>query len=100
MKALALAFAERHAGDLRYVAEIGKWFTHDGVRWRVDTTKLAFNEARKICREAAAKCSKPKTARALASARTVSAIMALARADRRIAATIDQIEGAIPQSRY
>ena len=89
-EALALEFADRHAGDLRYVAEIGKWFAYDGVCWRIDKTKHAFNEARKICRETAAQCNDLKTSKVLASAKTVAAIIALASADRKIAATTDQ----------
>jgi putative DNA primase/helicase len=46
--------------------------------------------ARRVCREAAAECNKPKVAVAIASGKTVSAIERLARADRRLAATIDQ----------
>ncbi len=89
-EALALRFAERHAGDLRYVAAWGKWLSWTGTHWRFDDTLHAFNLARDICREGAAGCSKSKIAVALASAKTVAAVERLARADRRIAATIDQ----------
>jgi putative DNA primase/helicase len=89
-EALALRFAERHAGDLRYVAGWGKWVQWTGTHWRFDDTKLAFDLARRVCRAAAAECNNPKQASAIASAKTVAAVERLALADRRIAATVDQ----------
>ena len=89
-EALALRFAQRHAGDLRYVAAWSKWVQWTGSYWRFDDTKLAFDWSRKVCREAAAECNKDKIASNLASAKTVAAVERLALADRRIAATVDQ----------
>jgi hypothetical protein len=37
-EALALRLAERHAGNLRYVAPWGKWLQWDGTRWQFDNT--------------------------------------------------------------
>jgi putative DNA primase/helicase len=88
--ALALRFADRHASDLRFVAAWNKWLTWDGVRWRFDETLHAYELVRLLCREAAAGCNKEKVAVALASAKTVAAVERLARADRRLAATVDQ----------
>jgi putative DNA primase/helicase len=89
-EAIALRFAERHQHDLRYVAKWGKWLRYDGACWRFDETLLAFDLARKICRKAAAQCNDAKIASAIASAKTVAAVERLAKADRRLAATIDQ----------
>jgi len=89
-EALALRFAERHEHDLRYVAGWGKWLRYDGKRWQFDETLYAFDLARKICREAAAECNKSKIAAGVASAKTVAAVERLAKADRRLAATISQ----------
>jgi putative DNA primase/helicase len=89
-EALALRFAELHAGDLRYVASWSKWLHWTGNRWQLDETLLAFNEARAVCREAASQCNDDKPAAMLASAKTVAAVERLARADRRLAATVDQ----------
>jgi putative DNA primase/helicase len=89
-EALALRFAHRHDGDLRFVAAWSKWLVWDGARWRFDDTLHAFERARVICREAATECNKGKTAVAIASAKTVAAVDRLARADRRLAATVDQ----------
>jgi putative DNA primase/helicase len=88
--ALALRFAERHANDLRFVAAWNKWLSWTGKRWEFDETLAAFDKSRAICREAAAACNKSKIAVALASSKTVAAVDKLAKADRRIAATIDQ----------
>ncbi len=89
-EALALRFAETHGNGLRYVAALGRWLSFDGICRRNDDTLLAFDRARKICRDAAAECNKPKIASTLASAKTVAAVERLAKADRRLAGTLDQ----------
>jgi putative DNA primase/helicase len=89
-EALALRFAERDAGDLRYVAAWSRWLSWDGQRWNFDSTLLAFDRSRHICREAAASCGIIKIAAKVASAQTVAGVERLARADRRLAATVDQ----------
>ena len=35
--AIALAFADRHAHELRYVAAWGRWLHYDGTRWAQTT---------------------------------------------------------------
>ena len=89
-EALALRFAERHASDLRYVAVLGKWFLWTGKQWKQDDTLRAFNLARAICREVSSECNKGKVASAIASAKTVAAVERLAKADSRLAASIEQ----------
>jgi putative DNA primase/helicase len=89
-EALALSFAETHACNLRYVAAWGRWLSYNGTCWRFDDTLLSFDRARKICRDAAAQCNRAKTATVLASAKTVAAVATLAKADRRLAATVEQ----------
>ena len=89
-EALALRFAERHADDLRYVAAWGRWLSWTGTHWKFDDTMKAFDLAREICRKAASECNKAKIASIIASAKTVAAIERLAKADRRLAATVDQ----------
>ena len=90
-EALALRFAERHAEDMRYVALWGHWLHFDGKRWHADETLLGVRFARDVCRSAAAECGS-HLAQKLASAGTVSAVERLARADKRLAATIDQFD--------
>ncbi len=89
-EALALRFAERHELDLRYVDAWGRWLRYDGRRWEFDDTLLAFDLAREVCREAAAGCDIKRLRHILASAKTVAAVERLAKADRRLAATVDQ----------
>jgi putative DNA primase/helicase len=86
--AIALTFAERHAHELRYVAAWGRWLAFDGTRWRYDDTLHAFDRARAICREVA--LDSDKSVAAIASAKTVAAVERLAKADRRLAATVAQ----------
>jgi putative DNA primase/helicase len=89
-EALALLFAERHAANLRYVAQWDKWLSWDGMRWGFDKTLHAFDRARHICREASSQANEPRVQVAVASAKTVAAVERLAKADRRMAATSDQ----------
>jgi len=87
---IALAFAELHAADMRYVATWGKWMLWTGQRWRQDDTKRAFDLVRGVCREFAAACNVLKVGKAIASAKTRAAVESLATGDRRLAATVDQ----------
>jgi putative DNA primase/helicase len=89
-EALALCFADQYAKDLRYVAAWGRWLHWSGTHWRIDHTLHVFDLVRALCREAAAECDDEKLARILASAKTVAAVERLAKADRRLAATMDQ----------
>jgi putative DNA primase/helicase len=88
--ALALRFAERHASEMRYVAEWSTWLIWDGTRWQFDRILRAFSCARLICREAAASHNKVKGGKELASAKTIAAVERLARCDDRLVATGDQ----------
>jgi putative DNA primase/helicase len=89
-EALALEFAERHAGRLAWVQAQGRWRRYEGGRWSPDETLRAFDQAREICREAAARCNKLSHATALTAAKTVAAVERLARSDQRLAASVDQ----------
>lgn len=92
-ESLALRFSAAHADDARFVAAWGKWLLWTGTHWQFDTTMRAFDSARVICRVASAEITDPKAiklAAAVASAKTVAAIVSLARADRRHAATAAQ----------
>jgi hypothetical protein len=89
-EALALAFAERHAETLRYVANWGKWLTWDGTCWRRDEIRQVFTLARELCREIAPEGSTPTERKRIASAKTRAAVVSLASEDRRLAATTEQ----------
>ncbi len=89
-EALAQRFAERHGDELRYVAAWSHWYAWNGVRWGLDSTLDAFDRARAICRAASSEPNKSDVKKALASAKTVAAVERLAKADRRIAATVEQ----------
>lgn len=88
-EALALRFAAKHAGDARYVAGWGRWSLWTGNRWQFDATLCAFDMARTICRVASSEAVE-KIASVIASAKTVAAVERLAKADRRLAATVGQ----------
>jgi putative DNA primase/helicase len=87
---LALLFAERHAGELRYVAKWNQWYAWDGTRWRVDDTRHVFSLARELCREIANGLNKSSDRKRVASAKTRAAVVSLAGEDTRLVATIDQ----------
>jgi hypothetical protein len=77
--AVALDFAKTHADTIRYIAESGQWMMWNGACWQHERTLSAFDESRKLCRDAGD-----------AKARTVAAVVTLARTDRQLAATIGQ----------
>jgi putative DNA primase/helicase len=89
-EALALLFAEKHCGELRYTHTWGRWHRFDGMRWNDDATLLAFDHARHLCRAAAATVRSPSEKKEAASAKKRAAVISLAREDRRLAATSDQ----------
>ncbi len=89
-EALAQRFARLHGEGLRYVAAWSQWYGWVGAQWVVDSTLDAFDRARAICRAASSEADKPHIKTALASAKTVAAVERLAKADRRIAATVEQ----------
>jgi putative DNA primase/helicase len=85
---IAYAFADEHGANLRYVAAWGHWFRWTGAVWERDDILHIWYLARQICSEAAQRW--PVAAEDLRSARTVAAVVTLARCDPRIAATVGQ----------
>jgi putative DNA primase/helicase len=88
--ALAEIFVQKHANHLRYVAKWGVWMRYHDGRWQEETTLLAFDLAREICREASRGCNKMSETKALCSAKTIAAVERIARADRTLVATVGQ----------
>ena len=84
--ALALRFSDEHADSLRYVAASDRWSPWNGKFWEHDTTLLAFDLVRDLCRGIATKAN--EGGKGLASHRTIAAVASLARTDRRHAGTI------------
>jgi putative DNA primase/helicase len=80
--AIADAFAEEHRNDLRYVAKWGKWFEWRNGCWREENTLKVFNLIRKTC--------KARGIERASMSNMVAAVHMLVRADRRIAATVEQ----------
>ncbi|MBX5221430.1 hypothetical protein HJC04_14045 [Rhizobium sp. NLR8a] len=90
-EALALEFADRNNFHFRFVAAWNQWMEWDGKVWRADKTLSVYDQCRRLCREFASDCDgKEEVRRRLASAKTVAAVASLVRADRRIAAALDQ----------
>jgi putative DNA primase/helicase len=88
--ALAAEFSTHHDGHLLYVPAWSHWLRWDGCRWADDDTLRVFDLARAICRAAASRASAQmegqsglRLARAISSAKTISAIERLAQADAR-----------------
>ncbi len=90
-ESLTLAFSARHADDLRYCETFGAWFEWQAGRWREDNIRRVFSHARRLCREKSAEAlvsiqnekTAAKIASLVASAKTVAAVVNLARADAR-----------------
>ena len=85
-EALANRFTARHRDDLRFVNTWGRWLVWDGKRWQPDETLIVTDHARGLVRYASGEIlesnGSQKLAAVVASAKTVSAIERLARADR------------------
>ncbi|MFO1113659.1 MAG: hypothetical protein U1E35_07345, partial [Rhodospirillales bacterium] len=90
-EALTLAFSERHADDLRYCEVFGRWFEWRAGRWLGDTKRRVFTLARRLCRDHSATALRgiddekaaARIGAGIASAKTVAAVVNLARADVR-----------------
>jgi len=89
-EALAQRFTAQERDRMRFVAAWSHWYLWDGTRWRREDTLRAFDIARAICREEAARCMDSGDRDTLSKASTVSAVERLARADRAHAATVEQ----------
>lgn len=92
--ALADHFAAEHAARWRYVAQWGRWFKWHGDVWQEDATEEVFDLARQLCRSAVywqeAQALTPDQKRKIARRGTAGAVRDNARADRRLAAVVDQ----------
>src|SRR3974377_2226228 len=80
--ALASRFSEQHEHDLRYIAAKNCWLKWDGGRWYEENTFLAFDLARKSCRDAAQDFGNGKPPSYVYSAKTIAAVERMAKADR------------------
>jgi putative DNA primase/helicase len=88
---IALRFAEAHADHLRYVAHRGEWVKWDGTRWKPDQILQVYDMVRASCRGDAKTYGNGSADRFL-TAKTVSAVQTLARADQRLAASEEDFD--------
>jgi putative DNA primase/helicase len=86
---LAQLFVGEHQDDLRYTALWGQWLIWEGRRWAQDEKLATFSMVRRLCYEQAQQAEGP-VAKSIASAGKVAAVERLARADQRIAVTVDE----------
>lgn len=86
---VALIFAERYAGKLKFCHSTGAWFEWDGSRWRRNDEDVAFQYARTLGREASEgeKANVRKEVRKVAFA---GAVERFARGDARLSTTADR----------
>jgi putative DNA primase/helicase len=89
---LADEFTNQYGTTWRHIAVWGRWFKWDGQIWSEDLSMEVWDCARKIVRDASQEldeAQKHAPARALASAKTVAAVIQLSRAHRCHAALPD-----------
>jgi putative DNA primase/helicase len=85
---IALAFASKHGGELRFDHTIGGWYRWNGAIWQREQTKLAFAWARHVCREIAHQNQGDGASKGtLAKAATAAAVERFAQSDRVFAVT-------------
>jgi putative DNA primase/helicase len=88
--AVALRFTAAHGHEARYCADWGKWLFWDGCRWKPDVILAAFEHARLICRAVSTECANRQLARIIAGAKTVAAVVTLARSAPQHATKVEQ----------
>lgn len=93
--AFATAFVEQYGETHRFVARWGQWYQWDGARWRHDDTLHVFDRAKLVIRAEITKANAkgnqpPGKGKGSASLKTARGVEGFAKADRTIAATIDQ----------
>jgi putative DNA primase/helicase len=81
----ALEFADRHGNALRYDHEVGKWYRWNRKFWERESTKLAFDWARRLARELAG----PNKSKQLSKTTFAAGVERFAQADRAFAVTSD-----------
>lgn len=86
---VALVFAERYSGKLRYCHHIGAWFMWSGAYWRRDETDLALQHARALARRAAAG-SPAKIQNLVRKTSFATGVELFARGDRALAVTSER----------
>jgi putative DNA primase/helicase len=82
----ALEFAERHATDLRFDHDAGRWFRWDGFHWQRERTPYAFSEARDLVRQLS-KDQKQRVRNITSKANFAGNVERYAKADRALVAT-------------
>jgi putative DNA primase/helicase len=81
--ALALRFIEQFGDRYRSVPGWG-WLRFEGTHWERDQRLRHFDDARAVCRDSGVEDYSNSESRRIASAKTVAAVVQLARADQRI----------------
>lgn len=87
--AMADALVSDHGVDWRYCAQQGSWLHWVGHRWQAEETHAIEELAAGVVAEVALTLKKPST---LATAGKVASVVKLARADRRVAVRIEQLD--------
>lgn len=87
--AMALAFAEQHGADYRYIAPWNKWFRWDGMRWHEDSTGNVYAIIRNLVR---LWVGGTKHERGTAAASYISGVERLARVDQRLVVLPSQLD--------
>ena len=77
---LAAVFAQKCDGRFVYCNEWGQWLKYDGKKWDKDTLSAVLETVRQICREASFYANNTPR-RAIASAKTISAVEKISRSD-------------------
>ena len=84
--AVALEVLDNHSHELRFVADLGKWFRWDGHRWAPDRTVGIYDIIRPFVRQAALSLGSTAQQRKAASSAMVAGVERRTRNDRRVAA--------------
>lgn len=83
---VALAFAARHAGQLRYCHDTRSWYEWTGAIWQPDRTRIAFTWTRQVARDLA-RPTTDQDKRRIGRAGFAAGVETFAQADRAFAVT-------------
>jgi putative DNA primase/helicase len=80
---IALVFAERHCGQVRFCHDTGRWFVWEGSHWRKDDKEAGYQLVRTMCRQLS-ETDREGSRRSMRKAQFISGVERLARGDQRL----------------
>jgi putative DNA primase/helicase len=92
-EALAQRYTRDYGKESRFCGDARKWLVFNGKIWEWDNRRRVFSWSRKVCLEAALECDgDTRTAKALASSKTVAAAVTMASSDQSMSVITTELD--------